>query len=413
MRILLATVLAAAALGATTKEATDVTGTTATVNGTVTDATQYWFEYEATAADTPDDFELHTTPADGTGDVSAELTGLTPNTEYRFRVVASDGTDTVAGNTLTFTTTNPRPPQISAQRASDIRIETATVGATLDPRGSETTYYFEYGTNTRYGARTPDQTLAEDAGPTPVQAPLTGLQARTRYHWRLVATNAAGTDLGRDRTFITARLPASVSLGLSPRTVTWGRSLTLGGRVTGAGARGTPVLLESQAFPFSAAFAPIAQTHAGRDGGFLFNVDDLWTTTRYRVRTLTQAVAISPVEQASSAVLVGRHRRHTSRRRARIYGSVFPAVAGTATLQRRKHRRWRRVQRRALRPKDSVRAQYAFRVRRGKRHARRYRVVVTPDGATGHVKGRSRRVRVKKRPKPHRRHHRQQRGSRR
>lgn len=399
--MLLATVLAAVAVAppsATTLPATDFAATGATLHGTIDpngETTTYFFQYG-----TSTDYGLETGPAtvDASGDVSVPVTGLTPNTTYHFRIFATNGSGEDPGADQTFRTTNPRPPEISGQAARNVRVNGATLSANLDPHGSETTYRFEYGTNTRYGRSTTVRTLAADAGRTAVEETLSGLRARTRYHWRLVATNAAGTGRGRDRSFTTARLPTGVSLGLSPRTVTWGRSLTLGGRVKGAGAAGMTVVLQVQPFPFGAAFAPVDTARTGRDGGYLFSVPDLWTTTRYRVATRTQVVATSPVVQANSAVLVGRHVRHSSRKRARIDGSVFPAGDGTATLQRRtRSGSWRRIRRQPLRPRDSVRSRYAFRVWRVQRVRRRYRVVVRPAAGDGHVTGKSRGVLVKPR----------------
>jgi hypothetical protein len=395
-----ATMLVAAALGATTSTASDVGPNSATVTGSVTDATSYSFEYESTAADTPEDFELQTPPQAiaGSGPAQAELTGLTRNTEYRYRLVATDGTATVAGETRTFRTTNPLTPRISRQRASGVTVSGATLSAIVDPRGSATTYHFEYGTSSRYGSQTPPVTIDAAAAPTTVSATLTGLAARTRYHWRLVAGNAAGTRRGSDRSFLTARLPTAVSLGISPRRVRWGGALTLGGRVSGTGVNGITVVLEAQPYPFGGSFAPIASARTGRDGGYLFRIDDLWRTTRYRAVTQTQTGVVSPVAEARSAVLVGRRVRHVSRRRARISGSVFPAVRGTATLQRRSRGRWVRVRRQALRPRDSVRSRYGFRgIWRVKGRSRKFRVYVRPAADSGHVRGRSRGIRVKPR----------------
>ena len=395
---ILATLLVAAALGATTGDATDLGPNTATVNGSVTDATSYHFEYESTAADTPDDLELQTPPQAiaGTGPAQARLTGLTRNTEYRYRLVATDGTDTVAGETRTFSTTNPLTPLISSQRSSGVTISGATLTAIVSPRGSATTYRFEYGTTTRYGTQTPAATLDAGAGPTTVRATLSGLSARTRYHWRLVASNAAGTRRGADRSFLTARLPTAVSLGLSPARVTWGGALTLGGRVSGTGVDGITVALEAQPFPFGGAFSPVATARTGRDGGYLFRVDDLWRTTRYRVVTRTQNAVLSPVAEARSAVLVGRRVRHVSRRRARLAGSVFPAVRGTATLQRRVGGRWVGVRRQALKRGDSVRSRYEFRgIWRVKGRSRSFRVHVRPAAGSANVSARSRSIRVR------------------
>jgi hypothetical protein len=397
---IIAIMLVAAALGATTGEATEIGPNTATVPGSVTDATSFYVEYENAAADTPEEFGLRTdsqmVTAPGTQPVTARLTGLTRNTAYRYRVVASDGTGTAAGETRTLRTTNPLSPLISSQRSSGVTISGATLTAVVDPRGSATTYHFEYGTSTRYGTQTPTVNLDAGAGPTTVRATLSGLSARTRYHWRLVASNAAGTRRGGDRSFLTARLPTAVSLGLSPARVTWGGALTLGGRVSGTGVDGITVVLEAQPFPFGAAFAPVATARTGRDGGYLFRVDDLWRTTRYRVATRTQTAVVSPVSEARSAVLVGRRVRHVSRRRARVFGSVFPAVRGTATLQRRFGGRWVGVRRQALKRRDSVRSRYEFRgILRVKGRSRSFRVHVRPAAGSANVSSRSRSIRVR------------------
>ena len=42
---------------------------------------------------------------------------------------------------------------------------------------------------------------------------------RTTYHYRLVATNATGTALGADRTFVTAKIPLSLAITAAPNPV--------------------------------------------------------------------------------------------------------------------------------------------------------------------------------------------------
>jgi hypothetical protein len=401
MRTLIASVLAVAAVAATveTGPATNVRTTTATLTGTVDPEgapVTYFFEYGTT-----DSYGL-TTPAetlnDGTGavDVQADLTGLSGNTTYHYRLVALGANP---GADRTFKTEpNPSPPAISSQRARDVGVNSARLTASVDPNGSATTFHFEYGTTTRYGNVTPDQSAGSGGSSVPVSTSVGGLAARTTYHYRLVATNAAGTTRGRDRTFTTVRLPTGLTLQLAPRRVTWGRSLTLGGRVSGTGVSRLPLALQAQPFPFSADFREIARTNTGSDGGYLFQVANLWENTRYRVVTRTRVVAVSPVVEADSKVLVGARVRHVSRRRARIQGSVLPDVEGQARLQRRFRGRWRTVARKTIRPADSVRSRYRFKIRR-QRKARRYRVVVRPDDGGAHVTGasRSRVVRARRR----------------
>jgi hypothetical protein len=410
MRALLVTVLAIAAAAAVspatavgTVAATAVTGpatnvgtTTATLTGTVDPdgvPTAYHFEYGTTTAyglTTPSQTATGTEPVD----VEAALAGLTANTEYHYRLVAG----AASGADRTFRTQpNPSPPAISNQRATDIGVDSATVGGRIDANGGRTTFFVEYGTTTRYGNETDPQPAGSATDPVPVTASLSGLEPRRRYNWRLVATNPAGTTRGRNRTFTTARLPTAITLALAPPRVTWGAGLTLGGRVSGIGVSRIPLTLEAQRFPFDAGFTELARRSAGTDGGYAFQVAHQWTTTRYRVVTRTRVVAISPVAESLSAARVGVRRRHASRRRARFEGSVLPAVAGRISLQRQSRSgRWGPVRRKAIAPTDKLRSRYRFSVARLRR-ARRYRVVVVPNAGGSHVRGVSREITVRAR----------------
>jgi hypothetical protein len=80
---------------------------------------------------------------------------------------------------------------------------TATLNALLNPEGRETSYHFEYGTTNGYGASTPPGTLEAGFEDQPAGAELSGLLPRTTYHFRVVASNSAGTFIGPDETFVT------------------------------------------------------------------------------------------------------------------------------------------------------------------------------------------------------------------
>ena len=396
MRALLASLLVVAAT-AVTGPATGVGTTNATLTGTVDPdgvPTTYHFEYG-----TMTNYGLTTPVQTATGsepvDVQAAITGLTADTEYHFRLVAgaSEGAD------RTFRTRpNPAPPVVGNQRSHDVGPDGATLTGTIDPNGGLTTYFVEYGTSTRYGSESEPQTAGDGVSPVPISARISGLQPRRRYHWRIVATNQAGTVRGRDRTFTTARLPTGITLGASRRLVTWGEGVTLGGRASGAGVGRMPLALQAQRFPYDAGFVEVARRSTGTDGGYAFQVGHQWTSTRYRVVTRTKVVAVSPTVEALSAVRVGRRVRHTSRRRARVEGSVLPAANGRVSLQRQgRSGRWAPVRRKRIRPADSVRSRYRFTAPRLKR-ARRYRVVVLPDAGGAYVRGTSRAFTIRARP---------------
>jgi hypothetical protein len=393
MRMLLATVLTAAAVVApTTEPATNVTATGATLNGTVDGSVVAYFEYGTTP-----EYGL-TTPRQEVdeGAVTAPVTGLTAETTYHYRLVSGN----VRAADRTFTTSaNPQPPAIANQRSREITPDAATVNASVNSNGSATTYTIEWGTTTRYGSQTAAAATPPADTPATVSARLTGLRPYTLYHWRTVATNAAGTTRGRDRTFRTARLPSTVTIGLSRRTVPWGGDVRIGGRVTGVGVSGMTVALQQQRFPVDQDFTQVSTARTGRDGGYLFTIPALWSTTSYRVVPQTQAVATSPVATAYSAVKVGAGARHRTRTWARVEGYVLPAVHGTASLQRYRSRTgWRQVKFKTVAPADAVRTRYSFSVRRPRKQAYVLRVKISPVRGAN-VRGWSRRVLVRARPR--------------
>jgi hypothetical protein len=198
------------------ESASALTQTSATLNATINPNNQeatYHFEYGSTTAygtvlPVPD-----ASIGSGYGDVNVaqELTGLRPGTTYHFRVIASNATSPpggTVGSDETFTTPPPEPPVASTGQAQGVGQNTATLTATIDTQGFETTYEFDLGTGTDYGTR-----IFGDAGFEPgVQTftfALQGLAPGTTYHYRVAATNTFGTVYGADETFTTDTYPSS------------------------------------------------------------------------------------------------------------------------------------------------------------------------------------------------------------
>jgi hypothetical protein len=99
----------------------------------------------------------------------------------------------------------PGPPSIDAAAAQDLTATTADLTAKINPNGFDTTYHFDWGTDTSYGntAPVPDGDIGSGGTDVAVSAHLSGLTANTTYHWRVVATNANGTvGASADHTFI-------------------------------------------------------------------------------------------------------------------------------------------------------------------------------------------------------------------
>jgi hypothetical protein len=385
---------AAGAAVATTGPAKDIGQTTATVTGTIDPQgsdTTYRFEYGTSTS-----YGLTTaeqSAGSGTDAVAVEaaLTGLTSDTTYHYRLVATNGGNVGADRTFT-TAAPPGPPSATTGSARSITATGARLTASVDPNSRATTYRFEYGTTTRYGKQTAQASAGSGAGPVGVSATISGLRPHTRYHYRVVATNAAGVARGRDRTFTTLRNPSGFTASASPNPVTWGGATTLTGRLSGQGIAGTTVTLERQDFPFTGPFYLVGTKAASGNGSFSFRVGPIWALARLRLTSRTTIVAVSPILEVRSALRVGLLARRLSGGRVRLQGSVSPAVPrGRASLQKRSPRgRWVVVRRAGVRPLRGGRSRYRFTVRR----RGTYRVVVLPRDDFAHVRGTSRERRI-------------------
>jgi phosphodiesterase/alkaline phosphatase D-like protein len=115
----------------------------------------------------------------------------------------------------------PSEPSLVNVSSSVVRQTSATLNATIDTGGAETSYRFEYGTSTAYGTSIPvaDASIGPE-GPVVVGQELTGLQPETTYHYRVTASNTAGHLTSSDETFTT--------LPLQPPIVSTGGALAVG-----------------------------------------------------------------------------------------------------------------------------------------------------------------------------------------
>ena len=108
-----------------------------------------------------------------------------------------------------------------------------TVAGTVDPNGLATTYHFEYGGTIGYGNSTTSQSAGSGWQPTPVSGTLTGLKGLTGYHFRLVASNSAGTSYGVDQVFSTPDWRPTIAI--DPATNRTTKSAMLNARINPQG----------------------------------------------------------------------------------------------------------------------------------------------------------------------------------
>ncbi len=98
-------------------------------------------------------------------------------------------------------------PTVSTSPATSVTSNSATLNGSINPNGSSTNWYFEYGSTTSYGSKTAVQNAGSGTAPVAVSAPLNSLQANHAFHFRLVASSAGGSSQGSDLTFSTGNAP--------------------------------------------------------------------------------------------------------------------------------------------------------------------------------------------------------------
>jgi Ca2+-binding RTX toxin-like protein len=125
---------------------------------------------------------------------------------YHYRLVATSALGTTRGADATFTTVGGPSVATGPVSFTTLSLSSARVNGTVNPRGLETTWWFEYGRTAGYGFRSPDARATGTTDVT-VQALLTGLSPAVRWHYRVVARSAAGTSVGRDASFATPARP--------------------------------------------------------------------------------------------------------------------------------------------------------------------------------------------------------------
>jgi hypothetical protein len=159
-------------------------------------------------------------PAEATGNsqvpVTAEVSGLLPNTVYDYRLNATNATGLISHSrnaTLTISVSPAVDDQLT--EVTDVgRAGAVFQGGTVNPENSDTFYHFAYvpageyqpGASNPYagGGATGDVNAGaglvdETVGRVSVGDLLPG----TTYHYALVASNTAGSSIGEDHTFTT------------------------------------------------------------------------------------------------------------------------------------------------------------------------------------------------------------------
>jgi hypothetical protein len=253
--------LAAAPEKPLTEKATAVTATTATLNGVLNPLVEaptpgYYFTYSTNGT-----CEESTTEAVAeepavkvkalkvsTSTLATPVTGLQPNKEYMFCVVAThlEGEETqTSPSTAAPFKTAPAAPKVDSESASGVQSSEATLEAQVNPNNEVTTGYLQYWTSPTVDLNgalegaiptvvPPGPEIGSDYADHPVgPAVLAGLTADRKYYYQAVATNATGTTYGPVQGFTTLDAPAATTGEAQNVTRT---SATFSGTVTPNGA---------------------------------------------------------------------------------------------------------------------------------------------------------------------------------
>ncbi len=165
---------------------------------------------------------------------NASVTGLTVNTTYYFQLVATNAAGTASGSIVSFTT-NPggQFPTVTTLSSSGLTTSSATLSGSVIPNGSDTHYWFIYGTDPTFASALQTASVDVGSGSSMVSASVSiaGLVPNQFYFFQLQASNSAGTTSGSMLSFSTssAGQPPTVSTGLASSITS--NSATLGGTV--------------------------------------------------------------------------------------------------------------------------------------------------------------------------------------
>ena len=226
---------------------------------------------------------------------------------------------------------------VTTGAATSVTSTAARVAGTISHPEADTTYHFEYGTDTTYGSSTPSAPAPGSGGGVRVQ--LTHLQPATTYHYRLVAQSSASTTAGDDRTFAT---PFALRLQRSSHVLSYGAPALLSGKVPNPGVQ---IALQSRPAGSGATFAQVGPAGVtAADGSFGFRVPSLTANTEFRAVTsddppqTSNSVSALVAPIISTRVRPGRPRAGAA---VRFSGTIRPERDGARfALQKRSRHGW-------------------------------------------------------------------------
>lgn len=221
----------------TTTDISNVTATTATSGGAITDDGGFSITARGVCWSTnssPTISDAHTSDGTGTGTYTSSMTSLTYNTTYYVRAYATNIKGTSYGEEKVFTTSK-LTPTVSTTDVTSITSNSAVTGGNVTSDGGANVTARGVCYSTSQNPTINGQHTSDGNGTGTFTSTLTGLTANTTYYVRAYATNSEGTSYGSQKTFTTQQtvtLPTVTTNNITDITQTTAVS---GGNVTSTG----------------------------------------------------------------------------------------------------------------------------------------------------------------------------------
>ena len=189
----------------TTSEVTNITQTTATSGGNVTDdggatVTERGICWSTSPSPTVNG--SHATNGNGTGSYTAEMTGLSANTTYYVRAYAVNSAGTSYGNEVSFTTAASLP-SVTTSAVTNITQTTALGGGNVTGDGGATVTDRGICWSVAPAPTLNDNHVSSGSGTGNFTVSMTNLIPNTTYYVRAYAVNNVGTSYGDEVSFTT------------------------------------------------------------------------------------------------------------------------------------------------------------------------------------------------------------------
>ena len=278
------TTLEAVAPTVTTTDATNVTASSATLNGNISNPdnltiTQRGFEWKKATDST---YTMVNVPTYST--MSRVLNSLDPNTSYTYRAFITYGGVTIYGNDIIFNTLDAVTPTVTTTDATNVTATTSTLHGNISNPDNVTIHSrgFEWKTSTAS-----DYTVTNiNATGAAMSHILTGLTANTQYIYRAFVTAMDSTIYGDEVSFTTLETSLEPSVTTSSATNITTTSATLNGTISNP----DNVLIFAQGFEWKPANASTYTPLSVTGTTMTYNLTGLTENTQYIYRAFVTTI---------------------------------------------------------------------------------------------------------------------------